>query len=343
MNSIVSFLIPAHNAQDTIKRAIESILQVCENIEIIVAENGSTDNTTTIVERIKREHNNVTLIHTETGISKARNAAIKIATGSWICFVDADDYINAHAVEQILKNIDCLTADFCICGYTVGSAIHRVTKYNRIEQYLDVQTCRIKMLENPTFYMQVWGKLFKTSIIKENNLFFNENLIFAEDSDFTLRYTKYCESIVFLPELLYHYILSKNSVMRTFSADKVYQYTHSMVETKKAIENEQDDIKSAYNKYVLIHMNIANVREIFSIKNKMPFHSKIKTMRQLKKDPIFLEALYNTKINECLVLKLLPELLFKLKLDYVAAILFLARSLRNAWVENREQQKQVLI
>ena len=330
---------PAHNARGTIEQAIASILQLGNNAEIIVAENGSTDGTTEVIKRLISMHDNIILMHTDIGVSKARNAAIHAASGEWICFVDADDYVNAHAIEQILKDINCLTADFYICGYTVGSAIHRVAKYNKIEQSSDVQACRIKMLENPTYYMQVWGKLFKTSIIKENNLFFNESLTLAEDSDFTLRYTKYCKSIVFSPELLYHYVLSQNSVMRAFSTDKVYQYIHSMIETKKAIENERDDIIYSYNKYVLVHMNVANVREIFSIRNKTPFLSKIEIMRRLKEESIFSEALYNIKISECLKPRFLPDLLLKLQLDYVAAILYLIRSWRNTLVENMEQRK----
>lgn len=335
----ISFLIPAHNAQDTIERAIKSILEFDCAAEIIVAENGSTDDTTVVVKKLIERYKNIVLIHSEQGVSKARNAAIARSRGAWIAFVDADDSIDAKAARKALQDLDVIAADLWVFGHIAGKSRRSVVSSNKIETFEleDVCECRAKMLEDPTRYMTVWAKLFKASIIKENGLRFNESLTLAEDSDFMLRYTAFCNRICFSPEYLYNYSLTASSAVRIYDGKKTKQYIQAMCTTARSIEHEENTLKRAYEKYVLIHMSIIMVREIFSQLNQSSFARKVGDMKCVKKVEIFRDAIKHTKTKECLKVRMLPVLFFKYHLDILSAVLYWIRAKQNARRERRWQ------
>ena len=101
---LISYIIPAYNAADTLERAVESITHTCnmEKYEILIVENGSTDYTNSVaLKLIQKYGENIKLIHSEKGVSRARNEGLKNARGEWIVFVDADDYIVSKSKRYI--------------------------------------------------------------------------------------------------------------------------------------------------------------------------------------------------------------------------------------------------
>ena len=105
---LISYIIPAYNAADTLERAVESITHTCnmEKCEILIVENGSTDYTNSVaLKLIQKYGENVKLIHSEKGVSRARNEGLKNARGEWIVFVDADDYIVSKSKKYIYEDI----------------------------------------------------------------------------------------------------------------------------------------------------------------------------------------------------------------------------------------------
>ena len=132
----------------------------------------------------------------------------------------------------------------------------------------ELEKIKIKMIENPTRYMQVWAKLFKRDIVCKNKIFFNPQLRLSEDSDFTLRYLEYCNSICLSNISVYHYSLGGESTMRKFDGNKVNDYENAMRITGKYISTQNEMLQKAYDKYILMHLNIAFVREVFFIQNK---------------------------------------------------------------------------
>ena len=117
---MISFIIPAHNATAYLKRAIESIesdANACggqKKIEIIIVENGSTDDTYLLAEDMASLYSNITAVRSQKGVSAARNKGIDIAKGEWIFFLDADDFILKGSITKLLHDADRLVPDWMV-------------------------------------------------------------------------------------------------------------------------------------------------------------------------------------------------------------------------------------
>lgn len=335
---MITVIIPAYNAAKTIKRAVLSAVREIPDSEIIVVENGSSDNTSELVLELADAYKNVFLRHSEKGVSAARNIGIDCANGEWIVFLDADDYFETDIHQTITDSISDLATDLWLFGHIAGREKRGVTDSDTVQCFSqnDISQARVMMLENPTRFMEVWGKIFKSSLIRENNIRFNELLSLSEDSDFTLKYTRYCKRICFSPSYIYHYSLDDSSVMRTKDGTKVKKYVLAMNETKKELEIEPEEIKLAFRKYVLMHMNIAMVREIFVVTGvDQKWKEKKATMISTTMEPVFYDAIQDTKIKECFSLRMLPVLLIKLHFWELAAKVYDVRAKQNAKREKK--------
>lgn len=94
---LISFIIPAYNAADTIEKAVQSLTDV-PRTEVLIVENGSTDKTEQILQQLKKKYSNIKIFTSDKGVSNARNLGIQNATGEWLAFVDADDYLARSGV-----------------------------------------------------------------------------------------------------------------------------------------------------------------------------------------------------------------------------------------------------
>lgn len=332
---MVSFIIPAYNAEKTIESCIESIISYKgEELEVLIIENGSSDATTEISQELENKDARVKLYHSEKGVSNARNLGIQKALGKWIVFVDADDRVRTDQLENLFNDAEYQDADMILYGHCIQKNVKSVTM--KEEKYVgeEVENVREKMLENPTRYMQAWAKLLNRELIVSNNLLFNTKMRLAEDSDFILRYSRFCKQIVLSPICIYEYSLNPVSTMRVFDATKEKDYIYAMSESSKWIKKESDRIKKAFDKYVLMHLNILFVRETFNALNDKKFKTKYKDMKRLIKVQIFRDALQRTRILECTSLRMFPILLMKINLLYSASIIYVVRAKMNYFAEN---------
>ena len=174
----VSVIVPAFNAEKTIKRAISSIMQqTYKNIEIIIIDDGSSDNTGLIVKSFKT--NTIKYIYQSNGgVSSARNRGIDNATGFYVCFVDSDDAISKDYIERLAKGIK--NCDLCAYSYDKSVNTCEINQNNRQE----------------ILFSKIRGyacnKLFKTSILKKKNIRFKHDIHMCEDLLFT--YTFLCNA-----------------------------------------------------------------------------------------------------------------------------------------------------
>ena len=325
----ISFIIPAYNAENTIERAITSVGK-SDIIEIIVVENGSSDGTTDTVQKLVSADFRIRLFHSDKGVSNARNLGLENAKGYWISFLDADDYLDDQATETMLDLSGNEEADLYLFGHYAGRTEKRLSdKILRYSSSEGMTEGVIKILENPTRYMQVWAKLFKASIIKEHGLSFNPALSLAEDSDFTLRYALHAESMVITDKLLYHYSLNPYSVMRNNADDKISAYEHAMVVSRDAVVESSSKIQYAYNKYCLMHFNIAMVRSVFVQENQQTLQQKVRAMKNIAEKPVFRKALKEIHLKDCRSFRMLPILMIKLRLWIAAAGIYMVRTAMN--------------
>ncbi len=220
----LSIIIPVYKMEKYIHKCLESVL--CEapiNSEIILVDDGSPDNCPKICDEYANKDERVKVIHKENGgVSEARNCAIEIAQGEKIFFLDSDDYLPKNYFQDLMK----YSADLVIGGYRAFyedgqrenfSKIETV-KYNEMRDYLlDFHKYFATEFNFP------WGKIYKTSIIKENNIRFNPSIIVSEDVIFNIEYYRHCKEVQLVKEAQVQYRQLKNSASRRFF-DNLFQW-----------------------------------------------------------------------------------------------------------------------
>lgn len=341
----ISFIIPAHNAEKVLKRSVESVVRgagcdkYAKHMEIIIIENASSDYTEQVGKTLEETYENVYLTYSEKGVSSARNAGMQMARGEWIFFLDADDYLPNGAISSLFSEIDEKEeADLYIFSYEKGKDVVFVTENSckEMEQCRKSEECLKEMLCNPTRCMAVWGKLFKKSIIQKHALIFNSELNFAEDSDFLIRYIRRSHSIMFSKKKCYHYSTDNNSVMRTYDGKKAEGYLRSLEVTQEEIPEDNKALSYAYQIYILMHLNVIMVREVFATENTMAFSDKVKTLKKILKHKLFSRALDAVSVKECKSARMLPILLLKCHLYSLCGTIYALRAKQNARREELE-------
>lgn len=195
----VSIIVPLYNKEKYIKKCLTSLVeQTYENIEIIVIDDGSTDKSSKIIQeefvsqiRYYQQKN--------AGVAVARNYGLALATGQYIIFVDADDYLEVDYVEKMMLNKQY---DIAISGYV--SQRENVKKDNIMESIVLENGIMDYIFRKDKFpyFTQPWGKLFKKEIIDKINLEF-PNLSFGEDTAFVLLYLTECSTMSVLANVGY--------------------------------------------------------------------------------------------------------------------------------------------
>lgn len=214
---MVSVIVPAYNSETTIGRCLESLLnQTYKNIEILVINDGSTDDTQSIVECYLKDHRLQLFNEENGGVSRARNIGLDNAHGEYIIFVDADDYVEENLIELVLKHSDGM--DLVFWGFS-EEWLENDTKMRRVwgeNNTSDIMKEDLIQLYAKCFLNSPCNKLYKRNVIREHHVFFDTSISNGEDLKFNLDYLN-CMDVhgVFIDQALYHYVHSN-----TFSLSK---------------------------------------------------------------------------------------------------------------------------
>lgn len=216
---LLSIICPAYNAEKTIGKLIDSIVsQKYHNYELIVLNDGSKDNTYSIIEKYSQKNNHIIAINKpNTGVGDTRNEGIKIAKGKYITFADADDYYSNDFFEKIIPEIkkedfELLVFNANVMNYDeyMNDLIPRKYKPgtfiedNGVNKYLQGKFCH-KIGNVP------WNKIFVNKIIKENNLIYDPNKKRGQDLLFNILYSSKINQYKYIDEKLYYYGLNMNT------------------------------------------------------------------------------------------------------------------------------------
>lgn len=219
----VSIIIPVFNAESSIVKCVDSVLdQQYQNLECIIINDGSTDETDMICRSISLKHDQVKYIKTTNmGVSHARNLGIEISTGEYIVFVDADDYLLEDSIAARIEKTGANS--LCICGYCKDTPENRIL----IEEIVDDD---LQVFLQDLFYMKfygyqgyIWNKIFYAPIIRNNNIRFNEEIYYNEDRLFVFEYVLKCSRVFYINKCLYCYVQSNGGAMYSVRQNK-YNY-----------------------------------------------------------------------------------------------------------------------
>ncbi len=214
MNSLVSVVIPVYNMEQFIQACVDSVLaQTYTNIEIILVNDGSTDNSEMICSELAKIHTNITLINQENrGVSAARNAGVQMARGQYLTFLDADDTLLTNSIELLLKAATESDADMAIGKISIDEKIPIGLFENN--DFL------IKALEdNPIAYYSC-RILYKRIFVQ--NIAFLEGYITSEDSYFVFECALKKPKVVTINEQVYNYYFHPNSMTHSSFTKKKY-------------------------------------------------------------------------------------------------------------------------
>lgn len=226
---MISIIIPVYKVEQGINRCIESVLkQSYKDWELLLIDDGSPDKSGIICNEYATKDNRIKVFHKENGgVSSARNMGLDRAKGDWIVFIDGDDTITSDYLKLIEENS---THDLIVFGmatdkFTPEGKLHHTSSTLIPEKYIQ-QFGKLQedySLINKSLNMESsCCKGFRRSIIEQNSLRFNNEMICFEDFDFVLRYMKCCKgTFCSLPYIAYHYIqeLNYNPIIRRNNRD----------------------------------------------------------------------------------------------------------------------------
>lgn len=242
-NPLVSIIVPVYNVQNSVARCLESICaQTWKNIEIILVNDGSRDESFSVCEQFREKDPRIVLVDkSNSGVSDTRNCGMTLASGKYVQFVDSDDYIEPDFTERLVTAAETNNADLVIAPYwmvipanscKVGQALESLQENLGIEEkrpddvreygflpegVYDRDTFALRLMEKPAsfFYSVLWNKLYRRDILVDNHLQFTSEVRWAEDLVFNLEYILYANVFVSIPKAGYHYVQNPQSICHT--------------------------------------------------------------------------------------------------------------------------------
>lgn len=212
MKDLISIIIPVYNVEKYLRQCIDSVInQTYKNLEIILVDDGSKDKSGIICDKYSIKDKRIQVIHKKNmGVSAARNDGLKIIKGKYLIFLDGDDWLDVRMIEELYDNLVKYDVDISICNFYISPSYKEQYVKDK-EKKDDLIIDDLKVMYNLIFNNEkvggyLWNKLIKTSIIKDNKIFFNEDISIEEDVMFMINTLEKCKKICYSSKkILYHY------------------------------------------------------------------------------------------------------------------------------------------
>ncbi|MGX7328548.1 glycosyltransferase family 2 protein [Enterococcus bulliens] len=266
-NELISIIVPVYNAEKYIEKCLNSLLeQTYENIEILVIDDGSKDDSKRKILKLMSEDSRIRYIYTEnSGVSNARNLGIKESNGYFFMFVDSDDFVHQNFCEFMYTRIKKDKTDICFCNFFLIDKKKRIVS-NKLpiypEKILSQKEAIYSVIGSRGYKGFVWNKIYSKNLISKNT--FYEDIHYLEDMLFNVNLLSNVKRISVIQEALYYYTINPESAVNNFSA-KQLTYLDGLNEVKKVIKNKEFDF------IIFRHQEIAIIefaRKSLQIKNK---------------------------------------------------------------------------
>ena len=307
----VSVIVPIYNVEKYLHRCLDSLVsQELQDIEIILVNDGSTDDSGDIAKEYAKKYNaKVKYLEKENGgLSDARNFGIPYATGEYIAFLDSDDYIEKNAYKEMYEKAKENDADYVECDflweYPNKAKQDKRFNYNNKKEML-------------AFVRVVaWNKLIRRKILEDNNIIFPKGLRY-EDVEFTYKLIPHLNKTAYVPKCFIHYTQRKNSIAnvqneRTAEIFTVLNHVIEYYKQNNIYEEYKDELEYNYARYLLC----SSLKRICKVDDKNKREELIqKTWKNLnekypnwKKNKI----LYSTSIGKNKYMKTINKFTYKI-------------------------------
>lgn len=256
---LISIIVPVYNVEKYLKKCLDSIIaQTYKNIEVIMVDDGSTDNCGKICDEYAEAHKNFKAVHKKNaGLGMARNTGIQHMSGEYVMFLDSDDYIDPDLVKVLYNALKTNKVDISKSGFRRvdnDGNISSERKYNsEVFKGKKAATMFLPRLigsspeKKDSFEMSVWASLYKTSHIKNNTILFpSERDLISEDIIFNIEYTQYANGACVISEIGYNYRYNPLSLTKNYRANKFEACTKLHIYVKNKLKELGYDNKTQY-------------------------------------------------------------------------------------------------
>jgi glycosyltransferase involved in cell wall biosynthesis len=283
---VVSIIIPVYNTASYLKRCLDSVLaQSFIDFEVILVNDGSTDDCGMICDSYAANHDNIRVIHQENrGVSAARNRGMEVAIGDWLTFVDSDDYVKPNYLGTMIASGFRFNSDLVMTGLvkTWCDSGHVDIRYF---ENLVVKKDKLDLLYEKNILQRQKGpvvKLFKNDIIRKYHLRFDECLSRGEDALFVYSYLLYCNTISVASGANYIYCLREGSLMsQGLASFDTERYGYEKMKSILLQLIAQDCTDHPYPKDFLIYWFERVINSIYSKDNNYDRNTRIMYLEEL--------------------------------------------------------------
>lgn len=297
----VSIVLPIYNVESYLETCVQSVRnQTYQNIEIILVDDGAKDNSGKICDQLALEDSRILVVHKENGgLSSARNAGYKIATGKYLMYIDSDDVIKADVVEKCVETMQKDQSDIVIYGYEKidenGNVLETCTWGNKLLNHdMMVEYLYTAIIQMSFGY--AWNKLYRKSVIDESQILADSKIIDREDLVYNLELLKNVDKVSYIDYVGYEYLQRSTSLLHNSNLARLKGIDY-FVMTMQSIQvgNEQIDKK-------LFNMNVLHYLADCIIKNviwnqELKAKEKRKLMKKILKECPLTEQLYQDADN----------------------------------------------
>lgn len=255
LNLKFSLIVPIYQVENFLNKCVESLrCQTYKDIEIILVDDGSTDNCPIMCDMFAKDDLRIKVVHKENGgLSDARNKGLEVATGDYVLFVDSDDYIEKNTCECFFqyawKGYDVLIGDAIVEGGYCD------LEHVRFDEVLTGREYLLKSTNKNKSPMAAWLNVYKREFLTRNNLKFKYGIL-HEDEEFTPRCFLLAKTVVFTGVSFYHYVIRKNSITQKldkrknaidlFSTCLALEQIYDNLQDKKLKKNLKDSLSEKY-------------------------------------------------------------------------------------------------
>lgn len=301
MNLKLSIIVPIYNVESYLKKCLDSIImQTFSNFELILINDGSTDQSGEICDEYEKRDSRIKVIHQENGgVSSARNSGLDIAIGKYIGFIDPDDTLERDMFEQLIQASLDHHADIVVCSYRTINLITSTEKTSPIWKQTDFPIDKASIAAEiipsvlDTKYLSLlpcWNKLYKRSLFDGQQNRFDESRKHGEDARLNLILLTQINTLVFIKPPLYHYYIHpRQSLTQKFYAD-LFDYLLDNKRFGTSLCNQYNSTKAI--KRITNDFIIGSLTHMQDVANShLSKQEKYKILHRIMNHPEFIEQI----------------------------------------------------